>query len=175
MEKALQSCFYVQQTDGTGKADQKPPIRYDRRFRSFLLEGANNHIKSLPDREPKQAKMDEFIYWCMDEFLKHGPSAKLLNTLNRNICVVGHQCHVMPTNKKINAMFVAHIPHNPPPTVFAAYIFSNMTSLGWLDGLKRCRNPECQQFFIGRSNVKWCTKSCGSLYRVRQKRKRDKS
>ncbi|MBX2988844.1 MAG: CGNR zinc finger domain-containing protein [Bdellovibrionaceae bacterium] len=73
------------------------------------------------------------------------------------------------------AMFVAHIPHEPPPTVFASYMFSNMTSLGWLEGLKRCRNPECQQFFIGRPNVKWCSKSCGSLYRVRQKRKRDKS
>ncbi len=175
MEKALQDCFYVQQTDNTGKTDRKPPIRYDRTFQSFLIDGANNHIKEIANRSSTQAKMDEFIFWCMDEFLKHGASPKLLNTLNRNICIVGHQCHVMPSNKKLLAMFVAHIPHNPPPTVFAAYMFSNMTSLGWLDGLKRCKNPECRQFFIGRSNVKWCAKSCGSLFRVRQKRKRDRS
>lgn len=176
MEKALQDSFYVQMTDKTGQTDKKPPIKYDRKFTSYLLEGANNHIRQQKNRDSTQSAHDEFIYWCMDEYLKNGASPILLNTLNRNICIVGHQCHIMPLKgKKLVAMFVAHIPHKPPPTVFAAYMFSNMTSLGWLEGLKRCKNPECKYFFIGRSNVKWCSKSCGSLYRVRQKRKRDKS
>jgi CGNR zinc finger len=175
MEKALHNCFYIQKTDKAGKTDGKPPVRYDKKFLSYLIEGANNHVKQIKDRDPTQTAHDEFIYWCMNEFFINGSSPALLNTLNRNISIVGHQCHIMPSGKKLVAMFVAHIPHKPPPTVFASYMFSNMTSLGWLEGLKRCKNPECQQFFIGRPNVKWCSKSCGSLYRVRQKRKRDKS
>ena len=174
MEKALQDHFYVQMTDSKGFTDGKPPRRYDKDFTSYLVDGANNHIRQLKDRDQTQTTHDQFIYWCMDEHLRNGASAALLNTLNKNICAVGHQCHVMPGNKKLMAMFVAHIPHRPPPTVFAAYMFSNMTSLGWLTGLKRCRNPDCQEFFLGRTNVKWCSKSCGSLYRVRQKRKRDR-
>ncbi|MBS1972639.1 MAG: CGNR zinc finger domain-containing protein [Bdellovibrionales bacterium] len=174
MEKVLQNCFYVQNTDKNGNTGGKPPIRYDRRFTTYLTEGANNHIKQLKDRDQIQIAHDDFIYWCMNEYLKNGASTVLVNTLNKNICIIGHQCHVMNSAKKMAAMFVAHIPHKPPPTVFAAYMFSNMVSLGWLEGLKRCKNPECQQFFIGRSNVKWCSTSCGSLYRVRQKRKRDK-
>ncbi|WP_083885943.1 CGNR zinc finger domain-containing protein [Halobacteriovorax marinus] len=50
-----------------------------------------------------------------------------------------------------------------------------MTSLGWLDGLKRCQSPECKKFFIGRSNVKWCSKTCGSRSRVKKMRKKNKS
>ncbi|MEQ1875937.1 MAG: CGNR zinc finger domain-containing protein [Bdellovibrionia bacterium] len=174
MEKVLHDSFYVQKIDQTGEPIGKLPVRYDRRFAPYLIDGANNHIKQLKDRDSIQTEHDAFIHSCMDEFLKNGASRDLINTLNRNIGIIGHQCHVMPSNKKILAAFVAHIPHKPPPNVFAAYMFSNMASLGWLEGLKRCRNPECKQFFIGRSNVKWCSKSCGSLFRVRQKRKKDK-
>lgn len=174
MEKVLQDCFYVVQTDGTGKTERKPPIRYDKRYASYLIEGANNHASNLEGRDQIQIEHDKFIYWCMDEYQRTGASPALLNTLNRNICVVGHQCHVMPANRKLAAIFVAHIPHKPPPTVFASYMFSNMVSLGWLDGLKRCKNPDCRHFFIGRPNVKWCKKSCGSLVRVRRKRKTDR-
>ncbi len=173
VEKVLQDCFYVVQTDGTGKTFKKPPLRYDKSYASYLLEGANNHIQQLDGRDSIQIAHDQFICWCMDEYLKHGASPALLNTLNANISVIGHQCHITPVNKKLSAIFVAHIPHKPPPTVFAAYMFSNMVSLGWLDGLKRCKNPECQRFFVGRPNVKWCKKSCGSLVRVRKKRRRD--
>jgi hypothetical protein len=175
MKKALHECFYVLKTDKTGKTDGKPPIRYDKKFTSYLIEGANNHINKLEGRDSVQMTHDEFICWCMNEYFKKGASPALLNTLNSHVCIVGHQCHVMHSGKKLVAMFVAHIPHKPPPTVFAAYMFSNMTSLGWLDGLKKCQSDDCQQFFIGRPNVKWCSKTCGSRSRVKKMRKRNKS
>lgn len=174
MEKALQDCFYVQKTDKTGKTYRRPPDRYDRESVPFLIEAANNHVNKLQGRDSTQSLLDEFIYWCMDEYLRNGASVALLNTLNRNISVIGHQCHVMPGDK-FAAIFVAHIPHQPPPTVFAAYMFTNMTSLGWLNGLKRCSSIDCQQFFIGRPNVKWCSKTCGSRSRVKKMRKRNKN
>lgn len=175
VEKVLQDCFYVVQTDKTGKTEKKPPLRYDKSYVSYLTDGANNHIKQTGGRDVVQVAHDQFIFWCMVEYLKNGASPALLNNLNSNISIVGHQCHVIPLGKKLAAMFVAHIPHKPSPTVFAAYMFSNMTSLGWLEGLNRCKNPDCSQFFIGRPNVKWCSKSCGSLFRVRKMRKKERS
>lgn len=149
-------------------------MRYDRSFRSYLTEGANNHIQSLEGRDSTQVTHDEFIYWCLDEYFKKGSTPALLNTLNMQVSAIGHQCHIMPLGKKLEAMFIAHIPFNPPPTVFAAYMFSNMASHGWLEGLKRCQSADCRQFFIGRPNVKWCNKACGSRTRVKKMRKRNK-
>jgi len=55
----------------------------------------------------------------------------------------------------------------------AGYAFSHQLAIGGLEGLKRCQLPDCEKFFIGRPNAKWCSASCGSKYRVRKKRKRD--
>ena len=170
MEKVLHDSFYVIKTDETGKTERKRPVKYDRSYAPYLLEAANNHLIQLEGRDSTQQAHDKFIHWCMEEYFKNGASPALLNTLNNNICVVGHQCHVAASKNQLMAIFVAHIPHKPPPTVFAAYMFSNMTSLGWLSGLRKCKNPECQHFFIGRPNARWCKKSCGSLVRVRKKR-----
>lgn len=168
MEKALHDYFYVVK-------DGKKPVLYDRRYTPYLIDGANNHIKQLEGRGSIQIAHDEFLYKCMDEYLRNGASATLLNNLNINLAHIRHQCHVENLNKKIQAIYVAHLPHKPHPTMFAAYMFSNMTSLGWLDGLKRCKSSECLQFFIGRSNVKWCSKTCGSRSRVKKMRKKNKS
>jgi predicted RNA-binding Zn ribbon-like protein len=64
---------------------------------------------------------------------------------------------------------------NRPPNVevLAAHAFAHLLTNGGLKGLKRCALPDCEKFFIGRPNAKWCSKSCGSKHRVRRKRKRD--
>ena len=175
MEKALQDCFYVQQTDKNGNTLRKQPIRYDRSCASYVLDGANNHLLEIEGRDLTQQTHDEFICWCLNEYHVNGASPRLMNTLNMNICVVGHQCQILPSNNKLLSIFVAHIPFNPPPAILASYMFSNMVSLGWIDGLKRCHSPECQKFFIGRSNVKWCSKTCGSRTRVKRMRKKKRT
>lgn len=168
MAKALHDYIYVLK-------DGKKPMAYDRRFADFLIEGANQHIQELKDREQDQIELDKFIYDWMVEYEKHGASVKLLNALNYYLSPVGHQCHLQKNGEKLNLVFVAHIPHKPHPAMFVAYMFSNMTSRGWLEGLKRCASTDCQQFFIGRSNVKWCSKSCGSRSRVKKMRKKNRS
>lgn len=72
------------------------------------------------------------------------------------------QIHIADMNRKLSVVEVA------------AFTFSNHLALGSLDGLKRCEQSECQNYYIGRSDSKWCSKSCGSKHRVRLKRKRDK-
>nr|BFD66603.1 hypothetical protein HAGR004_16250 [Bdellovibrio sp. HAGR004] len=57
----------------------------------------------------------------------------------------------------------------------AAYAFAQQLTINGFVNLKRCHLKSCQNFFIGRSNTKWCSKSCGSFYRVTKKRKKDKN
>ena len=78
-------------------------------------------------------------------------------------------------NNKLITTYIAHLKHHPDPAVLACYLFSSMASLGWLEGLNRCQSPECLKFFIGRSNVKWCSKTCGSRSRVKKMRKKNRS
>ncbi|MBS0287887.1 MAG: CGNR zinc finger domain-containing protein [Proteobacteria bacterium] len=166
MEKALPDYFYISQ-DGDIKL-------YSKKDAPFLIEAANFHIDrrngrpidcpfTVPD-------LDAFIYNCMDEYFLNGVSDNLLNLLNENQQSVRYQCLVEKSKNNLFAVYVAHLTFNPPPIVFAACMFSNIASLGGLEGLKRCQSPKCQKFFIGRSNVKWCSKACGSKYRVKKMR-----
>jgi len=166
MEKALHDYFYISM-DGV----IKPYSKVDSKF---LVEGANNHLTKLKNRRQNMKALDYFLYECMDDYFRNGITDNLLNKLNKEMEKIRHQCLVENSHRKLIAVHIAHIPFNPPPTIFAAYMFSHITSLGGLKGLKRCHMYTCQKFFIGRSNNKWCSKSCGSKFRVTQKRKRDR-
>lgn len=60
------------------------------------------------------------------------------------------------------------------PAAGAAYGFSHLLEIGALEGLMQCQMSDCENFFIGRPNAKWCSTRCGARHRVRSKRKRDK-
>lgn len=107
----------------------------------------------------------------MNEYNKSGLTDYLLNRLNEILQDVRIQCLVENIENKLSAVHIAHMPNNPSPIIFGAYMFSHITSLGGLEGLKRCHNKDCLKFFIGRSNAKWCSNSCGSKYRVNKMRK----
>ena len=68
---------------------------------------------------------------------------------------------------------VADMNRSSTPDEAAAYAFAHQLAIGGIDGLKRCELSDCKKFFVGRSNAKWCSKSCGGKHRVRKKRKRD--
>jgi hypothetical protein len=69
--------------------------------------------------------------------------------------------------------YIADLDRQLDPAEAAAFGFSQMLAIGGLKMVKRCEMPDCGHYFLGRSNAKWCSKACGSKYRVRQKRKRD--
>ena len=60
------------------------------------------------------------------------------------------------------------------PHVGVAYGVAHLLALGALEGLKRCRLHSCQNFFIGPPNKKSCSEKCGSHFRVKKKRKKDR-
>ena len=58
------------------------------------------------------------------------------------------------------------------PAIAAAFDFCVLLERGWFDGIKRCKLQECRKFHVRRG--KWCSDNCGSLSRVRKKRRLDK-
>ena len=165
MNKALLDYFYIS-TNGNLRSYSKDDYE-------FLIDGANNHIKNIKDRPLFQIILEKAIYEYMENYFLKGINDELLVTLSKNIEGINHQCLVENLNNKLTAVHIAHIPFNSPPSMFAAYMFSQITSRGGLEGLKRCKSPECRNFFIGRANVKWCSKKCGSRSRVKKMRRRN--
>ena len=167
MGKALHDYFYI-------KTGGKLEL-YSKDDAEILIKGANNHLINLPKRPQVQINLDRSFYECMEEYFKSGVNDDLLNKLNKQIEGIKHQCLIEKSHKKLLAVHVAHIPFNSSATILAAYMFSHITSLGGLECLKRCQSPECKKFFTGRSNVKWCSKTCGSRSRVKKMRNKNRS
>lgn len=165
MKKALHDYFYIH--------TEKELKLYSSNEGSALIEAANIHIerKNGKDYQNTLPTLEAFIYECMHEYYQNGVSDNLLNKLNEILRNVKIQCLVENIKNRLMAVHVAYMPYNPPPLVFGAYMFSNITSLGGLEGLKRCKSNDCLKFFIGRRNAKWCSNSCGSKCRVKKMRK----
>lgn len=167
MEKALHDCILVIK-------DGKKPIRYDKDSIDFLIDGANDHLQGEKIQPKSKAALAKSLFNLMTEYEQNGPTNQLIDELNKFIEPIKHQCIIGRKNQKLTRTYVAHLKHQPDPGTFACYLFSSMSSLGWLDGLKRCQSSDCKKFFIGRSNVKWCSKTCGSRSRVKKMRRRKK-
>ena len=69
--------------------------------------------------------------------------------------------------------YVAQYDKIPEPEAIAADYFSNLLSSGMLKRLKRCQMEDCEKLFLGPPQAIWCSKTCGSKFRVRKKRKLD--
>lgn len=52
-----------------------------------------------------------------------------------------------------------------------AYCIAHLLASGEFVGLKRCGFKECQKYFIGKTNKKWCSSSCGTHFRVKKMRR----
>lgn len=60
------------------------------------------------------------------------------------------------------------------PELSVAYGVAHLLAVGAFSGLKRCRTPSCQKFFIGRPDAKSCSDLCGSKYRTARIRKKNR-
>ena len=169
MEKTLQDYFCIK--------TNKEIKFYSSKDAVGLIEAANLYIEKKNGKklEFSVPELEEFIYECMELYYENGVSNILINKLNEHLKNVNIQCLVENIENKLSAIHLAHIPFNPHPLIFGAYMFSHVTSLGGFEGLKRCQNADCHKFFLGRPNSKWCTNSCGSKYRVNKMRQNKKA
>jgi hypothetical protein len=110
-----------------------------------------------------------------DTLIDKGVTLDVLKELNGRIGKVQY-IHVLKSSPNGLPYWrrIANADQIHHPEISIAYGVAQLLAIGALEGLKRCEMHTCRKFFIGRPNTKWCSQSCGSLHRVRQKRKRAK-
>lgn len=142
-----------------------------------LLKKANKaKLENLKlDNEPTLHEAEcIFTREWFDSFIDKGFSKEIIDKLNSRIAHVRYH-HILMHSPKGSPYWrhVANADQIHDPELSIAYCMAHLLASGAFKGLKRCDLKDCQKYFIGRPNTKWCSKTCGSLYRVRQKRKKD--
>lgn len=145
-----------------------------------LLKSANEAVinEETKNREDLSWKelSDIIVHEWFEKFVDIGLTDEVVKDLNKRISWIQYRRALMHSKKGhpywrevADANSLSH------PDLKAAYVISHLLAIGALEGLKRCKLKDCRKFFIGPPNRTWCSKACGSLYRVRQKRKKDRS
>ncbi len=149
---------------GWGAADAKNLIK---NANTAITENLNNkNTITIRDAECL------FAFLWFEAFIEKGITKALVEKLNSRIAHVKYH-HILMHSPKGNPYwrYVANADQIDDPELSVAYSVSHLLAAGTLDGLKRCQAKDCQQFFLGRPNSKWCSKSCGSKHRVTKMRK----
>jgi len=145
----------------------------------FLVEAANRFLETS-DFEREISISEDYFYdkalcLLMTRLVQEGVTSKLVDDLNRVTRNIQYRHILMPSKGELpNSEYIADIRTSFGPELLANFAFSQQLAIGGFVGLKRCLLPKCQRFFIGRPNAKWCSKKCGSSYRVSKKRRKDK-
>lgn len=143
-----------------------------------LLKAANSAIINEETKTKRLTYGEYFniiIHDWFEIFVKEGITEKVIKHLNARISHI-HYHHIL-IHSKDGLPYWKYIANSnsimSDPELQSAYGITHLLSIGALKNLKRCNLNSCKNFFIGPPNKKWCSQSCGSLYRVRQKRKKD--
>lgn len=150
---------------------------WDSKVAEELLERVNQVLSGIPP-ESELYLPAEYGFWMamgslLDRLIQEGVTSKMIANLNFGLRNISFR-HVLrlTDSGEPTWQYIADFRLGPDAIASAAYGFSHLLEVGALDGLKRCESTDCRNFFIGRPNAKWCSKRCGSRYRVRLKRQK---
>ena len=150
-------------------------------FAEEILEAANNGLANEPaDNSPEHRVLRNLREW-MSRYLKEGVTDGFLNDLNAALHEIRYSRYIFPLDLLPSEIgfpqngYVAKLDKANSPEACAADDFSKLLTSGLLKRLKRCQMKGCEKFFLGPPQAKWCSKTCGSKFRVREKRKRNSS
>jgi len=166
------SRFRVNDIDWLLEAANDAPIIEHREKQGFTLL-VKNGVPAL-EISPEE----NFCYWVnrfMSKLLYEGVTEELVGELNSLLSEIRY-IHILMISKGGEPYWqrnIGDMNKTSTPVEAAAFAFSHQLAIGGLKDLKCCELSDCKKFFVGRPNSKWCSKSCGSKYRVRSKRKRD--
>ena len=122
-------------------------------------------------------KLHEWI--C--RYIEEGATEDFLSDLNSDLHHAQYFNYVVPPDfypsqgEEPHCLYVVNANITYSPETFAAKEFSRLITSGKLNRIKRCQLTGCESIFEGPPQAKWCSKTCGSKYRVRKKRRRDSS
>jgi predicted RNA-binding Zn ribbon-like protein len=129
---------------------------------------------------PNVSEEESFCLWInnlLSEYINQGrESQEMIDELNEFMSRIRYRHMLMPSNIGTPKWeYIADLDRQLTPDEIAAFSFSQMIVKGSLMNVKQCQMSDCGHYFTGRPNAKWCSKPCGSKYRVQKKRKKDKS
>jgi predicted RNA-binding Zn ribbon-like protein len=152
---------------GWGKADVKNLIKK-------ANQAMSENLQSKEKINYAEAERMITLEW-LDMIVKSGFSKKVVKQLNSRIAHVNYH-HILMHSSDGHPYwrYVANGDQIDDPQIGVAYGISHLLASGALDRLRRCKSKDCQSFFLGRPNAKWCSTSCGSKFRVYEKRKNDR-
>lgn len=147
-------------------------------FAEEIVEFANRvEISDSSEIELIRTKLRQWLNRYLDE----GITDLFLNDLNSAIHEIRYSKYILPLDllppeiEFPKNAYIAQLDPMPTQEAYAADHFSMLLTSGELERLKRCQLEGCENFFLGPPQARWCSKSCGSKFRVREKRKRDSS
>jgi len=174
MKKALLShdeVFFYESTDGVHKWDFST---------DEILSAVNRGLKGDWGDVSFQAVMLRELYKWLSRYLEEGATEEFLNELNNDLRKVVYHKYVVPPDivslegEDPQCLYILNCKEfKYSPQLTAANEFSKLMTTDMLQRLKRCQMPGCENIFLGPPQAKWCSKTCGSKYRVQQKRRRD--
>jgi hypothetical protein len=175
MKKALHDpdkVFLYETEDGIVKWDFSP---------DEIFAAVNRGLKGEWGDASFQAVMLQELYQWLSRYLEEGATDEFLNELNNDLRKVVYHKYVVPPDivsselDDLQSLYVLNCKEfKYSPKLTAANEFSRLVTTGMLKRLKRCQLPDCQNIFLGPPQAKWCSKTCGSKYRVKKKRSKDK-
>ena len=146
-----------------------------------IIAAVNRGIKSeWGDTTPEAIILRKLHEWIC-RYFEEGATEDFFNELNSDLHPVQYFNYVVPPDfyssqgEEPQSVYVANLNIAYTSEEFAAKEFSKLITYGMLNRIKRCQLPGCENIFVGPPQAKWCSKTCGSKYRVREKRRRDSS
>lgn len=130
-----------------------------RRRAEFLVDAANSI-----GGEPAAA---------LDALIRRGPTLPFLEKIDNAIGDV-QQCSTLELDKKNKRFVWVPVETHLSIQIITLVCLISVITAGLSGRIKRCARKGCKKFFFGDPRKKWCSDNCGSLIRVRKKRKLDK-
>jgi len=146
-----------------------------------IIAAINRGIKGEWGDTTPEAIILRILHEWICRYIEEGATEELLNELNADLHPMQYFNYVVPADfyssegEEPQSVYVANLNNTYTPETFAAKEFSRLITYGKLNRLKRCQMPGCENIFLGPPQAKWCSKTCGSKFRVCMKRKRDSS
>ncbi len=132
-----------------------------------------------PDVDPR-TRVLKLLHGWICRYLEEGATDSFLNDLNGELHQVQYYNYVVVPSGLFEgggdepvSAFVSNMNLHYSLEAFAAKEFARFVTYGMLRKVRRCQYPGCASIFLGPPQAKWCSKTCGSKYRVEKKRKLD--
>jgi hypothetical protein len=164
--------IYWQQVDG--KTKKLSAVALTR----FLIRNANEYIQQKLYKKKSLNGFDEYSRFLshslLTKYLLEGESEKFISHVNAATKKLRFR-HLFVHSKNSKEpeqveMLIMEGVATPYEQVF--YPFMCSLKSGEIKRVKQCFNKDCNHFFLGRKNKKWCSDRCGSKLRMKNKRKK---